>query len=263
MIARRWYVALVVLVICAAATSSLVASADTMYSSEATVILLPPSLKQVSDIKADTLTNPFLETGIALTANAIASAANSDRLADQLKAAGLDDVTFSVTGFDQSPILLMSVESSSKDHTIAASEIVVSGVQDITHDLQVEADAPDNQFVTAQVLAPSPGAPVESIAAKTKIAMGMAVASLLVVLCATLLYDRLAVRLADRRRRRDALAEQEGFELFEDDARSGPVAANRRNGEFVAADDDSVDDDVDRRPPAGERAPRPRARAGR
>jgi len=246
MIARRWYVAVCVLVICAAATFSLVSAAAVVYSSEATIILLPPTLKQVTDVKVDTQTNPFLETGIAQTANALASASNSDRVADQLKAAGLDKVTFEVRSFDQSTILLMKVESPSKEGATRAVAIVVDAVQSIASSLQVDASAPQNQLVTAQVLAPPPAAPVESLAAKTKIAMGMAVASVLIVLCATLLFDRVAVHHAERRRRQGMFLDRLALESLEpeqelsgDETQSKlppPVPADKSRGTTLVGD---------------------------
>ena len=138
---------------------------------------------------------------------------------------------FEINSFDASPILSMSVVSNSAAETQAAIAIVITAVQSITNELQVEAEAPANQLVRAKVLAPAPGAPIESLAAKTKIAMGMAVASLLVVLCAALLFDNQAVRIAARRKRRaeQMLLEHEVYETHKaDEVAADEVAADEK-----------------------------------
>jgi hypothetical protein len=194
-------VSLIVLMLCAAATSSLVARAEATYTSEASLILLPPSVKLAEVDNVERLTNPFLTTGIPLTANAITSASTSDRVGDLLKAAGLADVKWEVVGFDQSPIIALIVKSPAAADTTAGVQIVVKAVQDITAELQLEAKSPNNQFITAQLLAPPPAHPIESLAAKAKIGMGMAVASFLVVLSAALLFDNLVARRRARKAR--------------------------------------------------------------
>lgn len=237
-VGRRWYVSLIVLMLCLSATSTVVSQVEATYDSESTVILLPPSLRPAQNDEIDALTNPFLETGIANTAAAITSAANSDRVADLLRAAGLEDVEFEVENFGQSPVISIRTTSNSGPDTTAAIAIVVSALQDVTRQLQIEAQSPENQFISAQVLAPPPGAPVESLATKTKVAMGMVVASFLVVLCAALLADNIARR---RRRRRVTVAHvapQPTEATTESDGAPPVETRSRRRGRRAANDKD-------------------------
>lgn len=203
-IGRRWYIALAVLALCAAASVSLVSKADAEYTSTATIIILPPTLKQPVDNKDVQQTNPFLTSGIPLTAQAISAAANSDRVADLLKAQGVGDANFAVLSPDNSPLLFVEVDSTNPAITQTAVGIVVNAVQTIALELQRETEAPEAQYITTQVLAPPPGAPIESLAAKTKIAMGMSVATLLIVIASAIAFDATANRVSARRRARAA-----------------------------------------------------------
>jgi hypothetical protein len=220
---------LAVLAVCIAATWSLVSQADAIYTSESTIVLLPPSLQRAAELTADVQSNPFLTSGLPLTASAISSAANSDRLADRLKAAGVGDVDFTVTSFNDSPILVAHVESSSAEQTSIGIGIVVDGVKDITNELQTEATAPESQFITAQVTAPPPGAPIESLAAKTKIALGMAIFSFFIVVCSALLFDILAKRYVARR-------ESEAAEQRYDDEQDGEHLEAEHPDQIAEAD---------------------------
>lgn len=193
-VGRRWYVSLTVLLLCAAATSSLVAQADAKYTANAVITLLPPSVKLPAEAPVETFTNPYMQTGIAHAAVSVASAANSDVVADQLKAEGLADVEFTVATFDGSPILSIIVDSNNFADTQRGVQVVIAGVQTLAQQLQLSAGSPEGQLITTQVLAPAPGAPVESLAPKTRVALGMGVATILAVMTASLVFDDLATR---------------------------------------------------------------------
>jgi hypothetical protein len=209
-VGRRWYVSLTILLLCAAATTSLVARADAKYTAQAVITLLPPAVKLPADSEVEVIANPYMQTGLGHAATAVASAANSDVVADRLKAAGLGEVTFEVSTFEGSPILNISVESNDFVGTQQAVEVVLVTVEQVTRDLQLNAGSPETQLITSQVLAPTPGEPTESLATKTRVALGMGVATILAVMTSALVFDDLATRARRRRMSRREASNRAG-----------------------------------------------------
>jgi hypothetical protein len=244
-VARRWYIALGALVLCIAVGSTIVSSAEARYSSTASIVLLPPNLAQPPERDAATDVNPFLQSGVALTASAVANAANSDRTAQRLVAEGLVDVDFEVVAAQDRPLIFMTVESNDEAATDAAIAVVVESVEMVLQEQQVEANSPDDQLVTAQLLAPPPESPVESLSARSRLGMAVVVASALVIVTSALLFDTAANALARMAQRRQ---EEEEFAatLDDDDAFAADSEADDEEffGERVVARDDVMHDEL-------------------
>ena len=201
-VGRRWYVAVAAGVLCIVVGSSLVATANAVYSSTASIVLLPPNLSQPPERDVETVVNPFLQSGLPLTAAAVANAANSDRTGRLLEEAGLVPVDFEVLNSESAPIIFIEVESNDAERTAAAVGVVIESVESIVRDQQIEADSPANQLVTSQLLAPPPDPPVESLSARSRVAMAVVIASALVILTSALVFDSAAAAWRRREEQR-------------------------------------------------------------
>jgi hypothetical protein len=159
---RRWYVAIPgLLITILAAGIVLRIYPPSLQATGSVVFVSPPVSTEGSGSTAGTRSNPYLNFGAPLgaTAEVVSAAVNSDQTAKQLKARGATG-SYQVGINPNSSAPVLSVEATAGNNTDAMTTLnaVLGEIRGRLAQIQADAGAPRNQYITAQAVTASPKA---------------------------------------------------------------------------------------------------------
>lgn len=223
---RRWYVAMVGLIVTAGLAWVAYDKVPPSYTSTAEVLLLPPPTS-VRDGG-----NPYLNLGGLDAAGDILSKAMSDDTTSQeLKAAGAaGKFRVALDSAAAAPMVLVTAEAPSATTSLMTLGLVLDRMPATLADVQIRAKVPPNALITSTILTRT-GDPVQSLKPVAR-AVGVAVgAGLVLSLLATGLIDAFLIR------RRAAVNPVKGAALSSPSSTTSTrsTAGREREGESGAA----------------------------
>lgn len=195
-LARRWYVVLVGVLVMAGGAAAAIAFVPTTYqSSGQMVLLLPPGASG-----ADKPVNPYLnlQTGLTTAASLVAGAASTKDVAKEMDAKGLDAEYAVAVVPGTGPLIIVTAKDSDPGLATATRDAMMAWIDHELQRIQEEVDVPRAQYIratrssvsrTAEAL---PGSKLRALAAM------VAVVGLL-TLALTFGIDRLLLRRGARR----------------------------------------------------------------
>lgn len=195
-LARRWYVVLVGMLVMAGGTAAVFAYVPTAYqSSGQMVLLLPPGASGTEEP-----VNPYLnlQTGLTTAASLVAGAASTKDVAKEMEALGMDAEYAVAVVPGTGPLITVTAKDSDPALATATRDAVMAWIDVELQRIQAEVDVPARQYISATRSSVSrtaealPGSKLRALAAL------MAVVGLL-TLAFTFGVDRLLLRRAARR----------------------------------------------------------------
>ncbi|QTE29657.1 hypothetical protein [Pengzhenrongella sicca] len=203
-VARRWYVAVLILGVTAYGTVQLWSEAVPEFTSSSvlSVVATPSYLAvQQSEDPAVIVTNPYGAGTTTLASLLADSVANGNVV---LAPDGDAVVTVETSVLRAESFFTVEATAPTADAALAAMLAVEAQAPTILAEIQQRAGAPADQLSTA-ILSRAPGAPAEAYPDRSRVAIGAALAGLLVTALLCVLIDG-AVRRVRRGRRSGAPA---------------------------------------------------------
>lgn len=159
---RRWYVAIPGLLITILAAGAVLRFyPPSLQATGSVVFVSPPVSTDESSPSGTSRSNPYLNFGSPLgaTAEVVSSAVNSDQVAKELKAEGMTG-SYQVGVDPNSSAPVVSVEATARTNAeaMAMMRAVVLKIRDRLAQIQADAGAPRNQYITAQSVTAAPKA---------------------------------------------------------------------------------------------------------
>lgn len=204
--ARRWYVFLPLLLIVAFMSYNVYSSVKPVYYGKAVIGLSPPNTKVVNAAQGVALPrNGILEVGGAtLVANMTAVGLHEPAVVDRVVRAGglptYDSKMFPApANVGQLPLVMVEVTDADPTLVTKTLELVVGEAQATLQNLQVNAQVPDDQMVSAFVVS-LPSSPKAGMPSRTRSTVALFVAGVGLSVVFTVLLDVVLIRLRSRRR---------------------------------------------------------------
>lgn len=151
---RRWYLALIALVLAIGGTFYIVDKVGPTYEAEGSVLVFPPVATVQRETELQTQGNPYLVlNGVSqardIVIRALTSKSTLDELADQYP-----DATFEATPdfTNSAPIILITTDAGSAEEATAALSAIMDRVPKILDDLQSGLDLPSQAMITSRPL---------------------------------------------------------------------------------------------------------------
>lgn len=195
-LARRWYVVLVGVLVTAGGAAAVITYVPTAYqSSGQMVLLLPPGASGT-----DEPVNPYLnlQTGLTTAASLVAGAASTKDVAKEMDAQGLDAEYAVAVVPGTGPLIIVTAKDSDPELATATRDAMMAWIDLELRRIQAEVHVPKAQYISATRSSVSrtaealPGSKLRALAAL------VAVVGLL-TLALTFGIDRLLLRRAARR----------------------------------------------------------------
>jgi len=229
---RRWYVALVLLVVAIAATAGMDKAIPGKYQATSTFSLLASHQAIQGTGSAPGTKNPFLSYDTSLNATADFLVRRLDSPDDGLKLQG-DGVTeaysAALAAAAVGPFITLTVTGTDPQHVTASMKTLLAFSQQELEDVQTQSGvAPAAMIGSIVVVAPGPPTPQHKT--KTQAVLGTAIGGLVLVFLGTFLADSLADSRRRRRRGRPARPKRMPPATAveqESDGAAGPGAAAR------------------------------------
>jgi capsular polysaccharide biosynthesis protein len=191
---RRWYVAIPLLVLTAAASFWTYEFVTPDYKATAYIVLVPPT--ETGTDPADSLRNPYLELGLTALNQAASTVTKDQTFLEELTKSGLSDNITIEEGYP-APIATIEVIAGSKELASLTLTKVVNRFNETVQALQIDARAKANSLITTKRLGADN---LEETGGKVKRAMiGVFAAGLLMTAAITIAFDTVARRRRSRR----------------------------------------------------------------
>jgi hypothetical protein len=198
---RRWYVALVLLVVAIAATAGMDKAIAGKYQVTSTISLLASHQAIEGTSTVPGTKNPFLsyDTSLNATADFLVRRLNSPDDGLQLQGKGVTEAyTAALAAAAVGPFITLTVTGTDPQHVSASMKTLLDFTQQQLSDIQTQSEVSSEAMIDSIVVV-APGPPVPSHKTKTQAVLGTAIGGMVLVFLGTLLADSLA---NSRRRRR-------------------------------------------------------------
>ena len=227
---RRWYVALVLLVVAIAATAGMDKAIPGKYQVTSTFSLLASHQAIEGTSSVPGTKNPFLSYDTSLNATADFLVRRLDSPDDGLKLQG-DGVTeaysAALAAAAVGPFITLTVTGTDPQHVTASMKTLLAFSQQELVDVQTQSGVAPSAMIGSIVVV-EPGPPTPSHKTKTQAVLGTAIGGMVLVFLGTFLVDSLADSRRRRRRGRTARPKRASVSAAmeqEPDGAAGPGAA--------------------------------------
>jgi capsular polysaccharide biosynthesis protein len=203
---RRWYVALVLLVIAVAATAGVDKAVPSKYQSTSTISLLASRKATDGSATVPGTKNPFLSYDTSLDAMADFLVRRLESPADGLllQGQGVTEVySAALAAAAVGPFITLTVTGTSPQHVSDSMNTLLDFTRQQLSDIQTQAVV-DPAAMIGSIVIVAPGPPTPQHKTKTQAVLGTAIAGLVMVFLGAFLAEGLAVSRRLRRRGRSS-----------------------------------------------------------